>query len=166
MAHHDVIDAADAADNRNIILNPLRQMKASLEGGNAYDEVKAALKTFIEAHEECLGADVGDGPEPWPEYTAVQFGVGDNVDKKVDELLHLFLTLTQNNVAASRQRAIAIATEIIPAIEAGPGAANGDVEMAMGGKKRRGSKKSKKTKKAAKKSKKASKKARRITRRR
>jgi hypothetical protein len=152
----------DMADNLQKISNPLRALKASLDGGNALDEVKAALSAFVDVHEECMAGEVPD-PEPWQGYTGVGFGLGDDFDIKVDYIYGVGVSvITANNVALARTSVLRRLNDLIPMIdarEAGP--ADEDVEMNGGRKRRRG----KKTKKGGKKTKKT-KKSRRYTRRR
>jgi len=146
---HHGLSEEDMADNLQRISNPLRALKASLDGGNALDEVKAALNAFVEVHEECMAGDVPD-PEPWEGYTGVGFGLGNVFDKKVDYIYGVAISaITADNVALARSSVLRRLNDLIPMIdahEAGP--ANEDVEMNGGRRKKRRGKKTKKTKKA------------------
>lgn len=153
------LNEEDMAENLQMISNPLRALKASLDAGNALDEVKAALNAFVEVHDECMAGEIPDD-EPWEGYTGVGFGLGNVFDKKVDYIYGVAISaITADNVALARSSVLRRLNDLIPMIdahEAGP--ANEDVEMNGGRRKKRRGKKTKKTKKT--------KKARRYTRRR
>ena len=166
----DILSDADKAENLNTIRGPLMALYNLLDGEDGdivtAAEVRAALKSLQDAHEDCIAGAVPDNEEdePWPEYTGTQFGLGDQFDRSLDKIQGIVVDqFTDANIM--QKRPILLAKVKVP-VDILREHDNQDAEMDMGAapdnggrrKRRRGKKTKSKSKKV--------KKTRRYTRRR
>ena len=158
-------DEEEEKENRIIILPALKTLREKLDAAQSlpnddvYPAVKDALDGFRKAHEDdTMASPIYEDIEPWTDYTGVRFGIGDDVDRRIDMLQAYGINrLKEAKAPAQRDRVLGIVTGLISKIEAaddrGPGEESGDPGLPGGRRKRASKKKTKKvTKKKAKKS--------------
>jgi hypothetical protein len=135
------------AHNRRLIIEPLKKFRNAVSTKLISGDFAAAWlalrdEGFDELWANSLPAE--GSPEPWPEFTGIEFGLGDEFDSKMDKLYFLDRILTHKNVDTVRRYALRLADFLIPLLtnalvrdvaEAAEGPPN-DEEMDKGGRRR------------------------------
>jgi hypothetical protein len=143
------------ANNREILVAPLRQLQKSLQPKNlARKKVRDALDRFSGEHGQCMEVNYLEEEEPWHGCTGVHFGVGKDVDQTIDTLIDYARKVRGEDpegkpidpppdarVEEIRIDSLVLIDKVLPAIETGKAP---DVVMGRGRKRRATKKKAKK----------------------